>query len=168
MSIIPILQYPDSRLRTRGHVVSQVNDKIIQQTIDDMLETLAATEHCAALAATQLDIKVPPAITVINNPEDNKTPLCLINPQIIEKSGECKDKEGCMSIYPGDIAEKVLRAEKVIVHAFDRSGQKIIIEASDFLARCLQHEIDHLNGILFIDYLSPLKRERLEKKIKKL
>ena len=170
MSTIPLLQYPNPRLRNKAKPVSSVHAPEIQKIIYDMLETLAQAENCAALAATQLDLLNPPAITVINNPDPNSSlaPLCLINPQIVEASGECTDVEGCMSVYPDQIKGKVKRAQKIKVKALNQKGQLLEIEAEDFLARCLQHEIDHLQGIIYLDHLSPLKRKLVEKKISHL
>jgi len=162
------LQYPDSRLYTKAHPVTSPKEARIQKIVADMLETLAYTECCAALAATQLNIELPPAITVINDLDSGEEPLCLINPKIVSASGEVIDQEGCMSIGPQVISAKIKRAQKVIVQAIDNEGHEVEIHAENFLARCLQHEIDHLNGVLFIDYLSSLKRARLEKKIIKL
>lgn len=167
MSTIPILSYPDPRLRTKAHHVESVHAPNIQKIIHDMLETLAKTENCAALAATQLDLTNPPAITVINTPDSNfgKNTLCLINPKIVEASGECTDIEGCMSIYPNKINGSVKRAKKIKVQALNINGQEIEFDTEDFLARCLQHEIDHLHGIIYLDHLSALKRKFVEKKI---
>lgn len=169
MSILEILQHPDPRLRRIAVEVENVNDARVQQIIDDMIETLRATKDCAALAATQLDIDHPPSITVINQRSGiSLEPLCLINPRIKEKSGVAREEEGCMSVYPKEISALVKRATKVKITAQDRHGQHLEIDAEDFFARCLQHEIDHLHGILYIDYLSRLKRSMLEKKIAKL
>lgn len=167
MSTIPILNYPDPRLRTKARQVESVHAPDIQKIIHDMLETLAQTENCAALAATQLDLINPPSITVINipNPNFEKNALCLINPKIIETSGECTDVEGCMSIFPSNIHGKVKRAQKIKVQALNVNGEEIEFETEDFLARCLQHEIDHLHGIIYLDHLSPLKKKFVEKKI---
>lgn len=172
MSILEILQYPDLRLRRKGYLVSDVKSTKIQKIIADMVETLNHTENCAGLAATQLNIDEPPNITVINSPDKNHGPnnvLCLINLQIIKKEGNVIDHEGCMSILAHEsVYYKVKRAERVWVSALNQDGNKVEFEAADHLARCLQHEHDHLQGILYIDHLSKLNRSRIEKKIAKL
>lgn len=173
MSVLSILQYPNPRLGKKAKKVTDFNREELQQTIDDMLETLYQTQNCAGLAATQLDIKDPPSITVIYDyrlpdKELNKTlALCLINPEIIHAEGKADESEGCMSV-PGGIYEPVERAAKVWVKAHDRFGTMIEIEGEGYMSKLLQHEIDHLNGIIFIDRLSRLKRQRIDKKIVKL
>ncbi|MFA6409834.1 MAG: peptide deformylase [Gammaproteobacteria bacterium] len=167
MTLLSILQYPDLRLRNKAKVVTDPTSPEVQKIIADMLRTLANAESCAALAANQLDIQNPPAITVINPMPGSEEILCLINPEVVEKSGESIEEEGCMSVCPNKISAKIPRAEKVTVRALNKEGKPIEIKAEGLLARCLQHEIDHLNGILYIDYLSPLKRKRIEKKILK-
>lgn len=168
MTILKILQYPDPKLRRHGQIVTDIKSNIIQNIIDDMLETLKNTESCAGLSATQLDIDIPPSITVINEPTAKGGVLCLINPEIIESEGQCSEIEGCMSIHPEIISAIVNRPERITVTACDREGQPIRISTADFLARCIQHEIDHLHGIVYIDRISPLKKTRIEKKISKL
>lgn len=168
MAILQILQYPDTRLRRKGYTVTDVQSPEVQKIIDDIYETLAATKHCAGLSATQLAIDPAPSITVINPPLPGETPWCLINPKIIAASGSQIGEEGCMSVCPDMISAKVERYAHVKVTALDRSGKTVTIDADEILAVCLQHEIDHLNGILYIDHLSPLKRSRIEKKIAKL
>ena len=167
MAILQILQYPDLRLRRKGYRVVNVKAAKIQKTIEDILETLRNVEHCAGLAATQLDIKDPPNITVINT-ADNNEPLCLINLQIISADSDVINDEGCMSVYPHDIHAKVKRAGKVKVKALDRHGNEIEFEAKDRLAQCLQHEHDHLQGILYIDRLEKSERLLLDKRIAEL
>lgn len=167
--MLQILQYPDLRLRKKGYRVGNVKAIKIQKTVDDMLETLRHTHYCAGLAATQLDLEDPPNITVINLDNESKPPLCLINLQIISTEGTEEDQEGCMSVYPqNDIYAKIKRAQKVKVSALDRHGNKLEFEAKGRLARCLQHEYDHLRGILYIDYLPKPEKELLDKKIAKL
>lgn len=169
MTILKILQYPDPRLRRVGTKVDNVHDPRIRQIINDMLETLRITPGCAALAATQLDIENPPSITVIN-PVDNfsSEPLCLINPQIIEKSGVAREEEGCMSIHPQHISALVTRAARVTVRAQEPSGEEVELDAEKFFAKCLQHEIDHLEGIIYLDRLSKLKLLMVKNKISKI
>lgn len=172
MAIIDILQYPDPRLGIKAEPVTHFEDNHLQQIIDDMLETLHNTQNCAGLAATQLNIKRPLRITVVYDYRNTEKPnkdqaLCLINPEVIAKEGEFSEPEGCMSVS-GGIYEPVLRAAKVIVRAWDRSGQPFEIEGEGYMAKLLQHEIDHLNGVIFIDRLSRLKRQRIDKKVFKL
>lgn len=166
MAIIRILQYPDPRLKTKAEKV-EVFDDALQKIIDDMFETHYNTENCAALAATQLDFKNPKAITVIDFSREKDQPLCLVNPEVVWRSEELYDEaEGCMSV-PGGIYETVGRANKVKVKAQDRYGKPIEMEVEGYWAKCLQHEIDHLNGKIFIDHLSRLKRQRVDKKLEK-
>jgi len=169
MSILKILQYPDSRLKRIATQTVDHNDPRIQKIIDDMLETLHHHQDSAAFAATQLDIDNPPGIVVIAMAEEiTHGPLCLLNPKIIEKQGLVSEVEGCMSVYPKDIAATVARAEEVKAVALDRYGKTFEIKATGFLARVLQHEIDHLHGIIYLDYLSKLKLSLIKKKIAKL
>jgi peptide deformylase len=167
MTILSILQYPDPRLHRKARRVTDVKSPVIQQVINDMVETLLAQTDCAGLAATQLNLENPPNITVFFTVKE-QPPVCLINPEIIQAEGEVETEEGCMSIYPQTISAKIKRFAKVKVKALNRDGEEIIIEGEEFLARCLQHEIDHLNGTLYVDRLSPLKHSRLDKKIAKL
>lgn len=172
MAIITILQYPDPRLSKKGETVTEFNSEL-QGIIDDMFETLHHTHNCAGLAATQLNFEHPKQITVIYDYRVSETdppkdkPLCLINPEIISKEGESAEPEGCMSVS-GGIYEPVKRATKVCVKAQDRQGESFEIEGGGYMAKLLQHEIDHLNGIIFIDRVSPLKRHRIDKKFSKL
>jgi peptide deformylase len=132
------------------------------------LETLHNTESCAGLAATQLDIDEPPRIAILSPTDSLNEHLCLINPKIIETSGHINELEGCMSVYAKDIAVNIERAQHVKMQALDRYGKSFEIDAHDFLAKLIQHEIDHLEGITIIDRLSPLKRDMIKKKIAKL
>lgn len=166
MTIIKILQYPDPKLKRKAVKVEKFDDAL-QKIIDDMFETHYAATNCAALAATQLDLPIPYSITVIDYSDSKNEPLCLVNPEVVERSGEQFELEGCMSIYPEVAYEKVKRAQKVKVKAQDRYGKPIEIEAEGFFAKCLQHEIDHLEGVVFLDRLPQIKKERVLKKIKK-
>lgn len=169
MSILKILQYPDLRLKRIAQQITNTNDPRIQSVIDDMLETMAHCSNCAALAATQLDIENPPSITVINKMEGIlPEPLCLLNPKITEKQGSTRDIEGCMSVYPQDISAIIERAEEIKGMALDRYGKTFEINAKGYLARCIQHEVDHLHGIVYLDHLSKLKLALIKKKIAKL
>lgn len=167
MAILKILQYPDKRLQRVAQPVIEVNEQV-QKIVDDMLETHYNAENCAALAATQLDMPDPPRITVIDFSENKDQPLCLINPEIIAREGEQYEIEGCMSVMPKFIHERVKRANKIKVRALDRTGQSIEFAAEGFMAKCIQHEVDHLNGKLYIDHLSQLKRDRVKSKLNKL
>lgn len=166
MTIIRILQYPDPRLRTKGEKVTDFGPET-QKIIDDMFETHYAAENCAALAATQLDFKNPKHITVIDFSQEKNQPLCLVNATIVEREGAETSEEGCMSVSGGAF-EKVTRAAKIRVKAQDRHGNPLGFEAEGFMAKCIQHELDHLDGKLFIDHLSNLKRDRIKKHIEKL
>ncbi len=171
MALIRILQYPDPRLKTQAKKVEQFDDPKIQQIIDDMFETHYAADNCAALAATQLDLIDPPHITVIDFSTTKDQPLCLINGEVIAREGEHSEEEGCMSVGCDlgiGVYEKVSRPAKISVKAFDRHGKRLEFEAEGFMAKCIQHELDHLNGMIFLDHLSNLKRRRLEKKLDKL
>jgi peptide deformylase len=164
MAILQILQYPDLRLRRKGYRVGNVKAAKIQKTIENIITTLNNTENCAGLAATQLDIEDPPNITVIHN-MDNDDLLCLINLDIISSEDSIIEQEGCMSIYPQGISAKVKRANKIKVKALDRYGNKLEFVALGHLARCLQHEYDHLQGVLYVDHLAKADRLALDKQI---
>ena len=162
MSILTILEFPDERLRKKAAVVKTVDDKI-KKLADDMLETMYQS-HGVGLSATQVDVHQ--RAIVIDISEEKNAPLFLINPEVFEKDGIKDSEEGCLSV-PG-FFEKVKRAEHIRVKALDKDGQSIEFEATDFLAVCVQHEIDHLNGKLFVDYISTLKRQRIKKKLEKI
>jgi len=162
LSILTILEFPDERLRKKAAVVKTVDDKI-KKLVDDMLETMYESKG-VGLAATQVDVHQ--RIIVIDVSEEKDDPLFLINPEILEKDGIKESEEGCLSV-PG-FYEKVNRAEHVRVKALNREGKPFEFEARDLLAVCVQHEIDHLNGKLFVDYISSLKRQRIKKKLEKI
>ena len=161
MALLQILEFPDPRLRTRAHSVTQV-DAALRTLIDDMFETMYAAPGIG-LAATQ--VNVDKRVLVMDLSERRDEPLALINPEILERSGIEETEEGCLSV-PGYF-DKVTRAEKIRVRALDRDGKQIEFEAEGLLAVCIQHEIDHLDGKLFVDYLSELKRTRIRKKLEK-
>jgi peptide deformylase len=161
MAILTILEFPDDRLRKKAAPVAVV-DESIKRLVDDMFETMYAAPG-VGLAATQVNVQK--RIVVIDVSEEKNTPVCLINPEIVEKNGSEEMDEGCLSV-PG-VFEKVTRAETVKVRALDRNGDAFELEADGLLAVCIQHEIDHLEGKLFVDYLSPLKRQLIRKKLKK-
>ena len=161
MSRLPILEFPDPRLRTRAKPVAQV-DAGVRKLIDDMFETMYAAPGIG-LAATQ--VNVHQRILVIDISETHNQPLALINPEIVARDGIEETEEGCLSV-PG-IYETVKRADQIRVRALDRDGKQIEFDATGLLAVCIQHEMDHLEGKLFVDYLSDLKRTRIRKKLEK-
>lgn len=161
MARLPILEFPDPRLRTRAQPVEHVDDEL-RKLIDDMLETMYAAPGIG-LAATQ--VNVHKRVLVIDISESRDQPLALINPELIERQGVEETEEGCLSV-PG-IYDRVTRAERIRVRALDRAGKQIEFDADGLLAVCIQHEIDHLDGKLFVDYLSDLKRTRIRKKLEK-
>jgi len=163
MPILPIVQFPDIRLSSPTKEVSIFDDSL-QKDIDDMIETHYAQTNCAALAANQLGINR--RVTVIDFSEQKNDLLILVNPYITHKEGETFQPEGCMSV--DGIYEKVKRAEKITVEYQSREGEKNTLTADGFLAKCIQHEIDHLDGLVFMDRLSKLKRRLLSSKIAKL
>ena len=162
MPLLEILEFPDPRLRTKAKDV-EVVDNQLRQTIDDMFETMYDAPGIG-LAATQVNIHK--RLVVIDISEDKSEPLVLINPayEVLDEELE-SCQEGCLSV-PG-FYEEVVRPRHIRVKALDRNGEPFEIEAQDLLAVCIQHEIDHLNGKLFVDYLSPLKRNRIRKKLEK-
>lgn len=159
--LLPILCYPDARLRTVAKPVDTVNDTV-KTLVENMFETMYAAPGIG-LAATQINHHQ--RIIVMDISADKSQPLCLINPQIIEKIGEIKWEEGCLSVP--DYYQYVKRANRIKVRALDKQGQPFEMEAGDLLGVCIQHEIDHLDGILLIDHLSKFKQKRLLEKIKK-
>ena len=161
MALLKILCFPDERLRNKAKPVKKVSSAH-QRLLDDMLETMYDAPGIG-LAATQ--VNVHERLIVIDISEDKNEPYCLINPEIISDSGKETMEEGCLSV-PDTYAE-VERADAVSVKYLDIKGNEKILEADGLLAVCLQHEIDHLQGKLFVDYLSKLKRERIRKKLEK-
>ncbi|WP_068635651.1 peptide deformylase [Thauera butanivorans] len=161
MALLPILRYPDPRLHTIAQPVESVDDEI-RQLVADMAETMYEAPGIG-LAATQ--VNVHERVVVIDVSEDRTDLIALINPEILERSGEQVCEEGCLSV-PG-IYEKVTRAERVKVRAQDEKGQWREIEADGLLAVCIQHEIDHLDGKVFVEYLSSLKLSRIKSKLAK-
>lgn len=161
MSKLDILHYPDPRLRNRAEPVAQVDDGV-RRLVDDMFETMYAAPGIG-LAAIQ--VNVPLRVVTIDISDDRGQPVTLINPEIEELSGTVELEEGCLSV-PG-IYELVQRAEWIRARALDRDGEPFELEAEGLLAVCIQHEIDHLDGKLFVDYLSQLKRQRIKRKARK-
>ena len=161
MALLPILEYPDERLRTVAKPIDQVDDAL-QRLIDDMFETMYEAPG-VGLAATQVDFHRQ--LIVMDVSEEKDQPLVLINPRIVESEGSETCQEGCLSV-PGVFAD-VVRAERVVVEAMDRHGNTRRIDATGLLAVCVQHEMDHLAGKVFVDYLSPLKRQLVKRKLEK-
>jgi peptide deformylase len=162
MALLNILHFPDPRLRTRAQTVKEV-DQVIRQLIADMLETMYDAKGIG-LAATQVNVHQRVLVTDVS--EERNQPLALVNPQILQLDGSIESEEGCLSVP--EYYDTVKRAERIRVQALDGQGQHFELEAEGLLAVCIQHEIDHLNGKLFVDYLSELKRQRLRKKLSKL
>ena len=163
MAILTILEFPDSRLRKVAEPVAIVDDTI-RRLADDLLETMYAAPG-VGLAATQVDVHR--RVVVVDVSEARNQPLVFVNPEIeVLDDTLCDYDEGCLSV-PG-FYEKVVRPERVRVRALDRGGQPLVMEPQGLLAVCIQHEVDHLDGKLFVDYLSPLKRQRIRQKLAKL
>ncbi|HTD11597.1 MAG TPA: peptide deformylase [Steroidobacteraceae bacterium] len=161
MALRTILEFPDPRLRTRAAPVTRF-DAALGTLIDDLFQTMYAAPGIG-LAATQVDVHQ--RVIVIDVSKDHKEPVTLINPEIITREGEASTEEGCLSV-PG-IFDEVKRATKVRVRSHDRKGRQLERDYEDILAVCVQHEMDHLDGKLFVDYLSDLKRERIRKRLDK-
>lgn len=164
MALLPILEFPDTRLRTVATPVQveRVTSAEFQALLDDMFETMYAAPGIG-LAASQVDVHQ--RFMVIDVSENNDQPLVFINPEITAQDGEQVYQEGCLSV-PGIFAD-VTRANSITVRAVGRDGQPFELSADGVLAVCIQHEMDHLAGKLFVDYLSPLKREMVRKKLVK-
>jgi peptide deformylase len=158
MARLPILEYPDPRLRIRAEPVTEVNDAV-KQLVADMLETMYAAPGIG-LAATQ--VNVHKRLLVVDISADRNEPYCLINPEIVAAEGQTSAEEGCLSVP--EFYDYVERAAKITVRALDRDGKPLEVTAEGLLAVCIQHEMDHLDGKLFVDYLSELKRERLKRR----
>lgn len=161
MALLKILEYPDPRLRTRASPVAVVDDRI-RRLVTDMLATMYAAPG-VGLAATQVDVHE--RVIVMDVSEERNQPLALINPEIVERADVALGEEGCLSV-PG-FTESVERARRIRVRALDREGKPFEFAAEGLLAVCIQHELDHLEGKLFVDYLSELKRQRIRKKLVK-
>jgi peptide deformylase len=161
MAILDILRFPDARLRNVARPVEQVDDAV-RKLIDDMLETMY---EAPGIGLAAIQVNEPLRVIVVDISEERNAPLALVNPEILEKHGEEQMDEGCLSV-PG-IYEPVQRAERIRVRALDRDGEVFEKDVDGLLAVCIQHEIDHLDGKLFVDYLSNLKRQRIRKKLEK-
>ena len=162
MAILDILNYPDARLYTVAKPVSQVDTKI-QRLIDDMAETMYQAPGIG-LAATQVDVHLQ--IIVIDTSETKSKLQVFINPKVKTKAGTQEYEEGCLSV-PG-VYENVTRAETVVIEALDKNGKPFTLEADGLMAVCIQHEMDHLLGKVFVQYLSPLKQNRIKTKMQKM
>ncbi len=162
MTVLTILTAPNDKLLKQATPVKNASE--VQGLIDDLLDTMYDTDDGIGLAATQVGSSA--AVVVIDISENRDEPLVLINPEIISGEDKAKGQEGCLSV-PGYYAD-VERYTKITVQALDRDGKEITIESDDFLAIAMQHEIDHLKGKLFIEYLSPLKQQMALKKVKKM
>ena len=161
MTLLNVLHFPNPRLRLKAEPVKEVTPDIIK-ILDDMLETMYA-DRGVGLAAIQVNIQK--RLIVMDVSDEYNQPQCFINPEIISTEGSELFEEGCLSV-PG-IYDKVKRAKKVVFKYLDKNNQSQTIHAEELLADCIQHEIDHLDGKLFIDHLSPLKQERIRKKLEK-
>jgi len=161
MAILEILHYPDPRLRNTAKPVEKV-DESIQTLVKDMFETMY---QAPGIGLASIQVNVAKRVIVVDVSEDHDQPLCFINPEIISSEGEETMDEGCLSV-PG-YYETVQRADKIRVKALNEKGEAFEMDADGLLAVCIQHEIDHLDGKLFVDYISPLKRNRIRKKLEK-
>jgi peptide deformylase len=161
MALLSILHYPDPRLHTVAKKVTVVDERI-RQLVRDMAETMYAAPGIG-LAATQVDVHE--RLLIIDISDDRKALQTFINPEIVEATGQAENEEGCLSV-PG-VYDRVTRAERVIVRALNAEGEPFTLEAEGLLAVCIQHEIDHLDGKVFVDYLSRLKQQRIAAKMKK-
>jgi peptide deformylase len=161
MALLRILHFPDPRLRTRAKPVAEVDDRI-RRLVADMFETMYAAPGIG-LAATQVDVHERVIVTDVS--DDRSAPLALVNPEIVWKDGVEVMQEGCLSV-PG-VFEEVQRADRIRVKFLDRDGRPQALETDGLLAVCIQHELDHLEGKLFVDYLSDLKRSRIRRKLEK-
>lgn len=161
MALLTILEYPDPRLRTKAQPVTEF-DAALGMLVEDLLETMYAAPGIG-LAATQVDVHQ--RLIVMDVSAEHNEPLVVINPEILTREGECETEEGCLSV-PG-VFDEVQRAASVRVRAQDRTGAVFEKDLTGVAAVCLQHEMDHLDGKLFVDYLSDLKRERIRKKLDK-
>jgi len=161
MAILEILHYPDPRLRNEALPVEEV-DLEIKKLVTDMFETMY---DAPGIGLASIQVNVPKRVIVVDISEEHDQPLCFINPEIISKEGEEEMDEGCLSV-PG-FYETVQRADKIRVKALNEKGEEFEMDAEGLLAVCIQHEIDHLDGKLFVDYISPLKRNRIRKKLEK-
>lgn len=161
MALLPILRYPDPRLHKVAAPVREVDDRV-RRLVQDMAQTMYAAPGIG-LAATQVDVHQQ--VIVIDVSEAKDQLLVLINPEILARRGELECEEGCLSV-PG-VYERVVRSEWIRARALDQDGKAFEFEADGLMAVCVQHEMDHLKGLVFVEYLSRLKQERIVRKLKK-
>ena len=161
MARLQVLHYPDPRLRNKARPVENVDDTV-RRLIDDMFETMY---EAPGIGLAAIQVNVPWRIVTIDVSEQRNEPLCLINPTILAEDGEQETEEGCLSV-PG-VYDTLTRSQWIRASALDRDGEPFEIEAEGLLAVCVQHEMDHLEGRLFVDYLSRLKRQRIQKRAEK-
>jgi peptide deformylase len=161
MALLPILHYPDPRLHTRATAVTVVDERM-RQLVDDMAETMRAADG-VGLAATQVDVHL--RVIVLDVSEDHQQLQVFINPRLLSSEGEAENEEGCLSV-PG-IYDRVVRARRIKVEAMDREGKLFTLEAEGLLGTCIQHEMDHLEGKVFVQHLSQLKQNRIKTKLRK-
>ena len=161
MALLPLLHYPDPRLHTIAKPVRQVDDAI-RRLIDDLAETMYEAPGIG-LAATQANVHL--RVIVVDTSEAADQLRAFVNPVLLEREGESEREEGCLSV-PG-IYDRVRRAERIVVEALDRNGERFTLEAEGLLATCIQHEMDHLDGKVFVEYLSQLKQNRIKTKLRK-
>lgn len=161
MALLPLLYYPDERLHLKAKPIKEV-DEAIRQLVDDMGETMYAHEG-VGLAANQVDRQL--RLLVVDISAERNQLQVFINPELVSGQGEVLEEEGCLSV-PG-IYDKVIRYESVVVKALDREGKSFSLEAHGLLSRCLQHEMDHLEGRVFVEHLSQLKQNRIKTKLRK-
>ncbi len=161
MALLEILKHPDPRLRNKSVPVKQVDDEV-RAVAGDMLETMYAAP---GIGLASIQVNEPRSIVVIDVSEEKDQPLTLINPKIVSSEGDEEHEEGCLSV-PG-IFETVNRSKTVTVEALDLQGKSFTIEADGILSICIQHELEHLEGKLFVDHLSKLKQQRIRKKLEK-
>lgn len=162
MAILQILKFPDPRLRIKAQPVREITADLRRQ-VDDMYETMYDSKG-VGLAGTQVDIHY--RLFTMDVSETHDEPMCVINPEIISRSGELYEEEGCLSVG-GAAFDKVKRSAEVRLRAMDLDGKIVELDTEGLMAICIQHEIDHLNGLLFIDHLSRLKQDRIKKRIEK-
>ncbi len=161
MAPLEILEFPDPRLRTRAKAVEEVDGKLI--SLADRM--LAAMYEAPGIGLAGTQVNFHRRLVVLDVSEDKKSPLILINPTLETQEGEYESSEGCLSV-PG-FYEPVTRSSKIVINALNRDGNPFTMEAEDLLAVCIQHEMDHLEGKLFVDYLSPTKRQMIRRKLQK-
>lgn len=165
MALLPILTYPDPRLRTIAEPVVVIDDSV-KELIDDMFETMYHARGIG-LAATQIDRHIQLIVMDLAKKDEKPDPRVFINPTLSDPSDTLAPyEEGCLSIP--EVYDEILRPEQITIHATDQHGNKFTETATGLLAVCIQHEMDHLNGVLFVDYLSRLKQTRAKDKVKKV